>query len=127
MNKHKEQQKKKKERISRRRGRKEKEKVEEEEEEVRRNKEEEKGKRGIDFKSQLQGTVGANLREDNLGAGGKLLGGVANKLAPYEKKNLKNMGNDSKTEDQKKIKQNCFHRGYVRRCGYFGSRSRSLR
>ena len=33
--------------------------------------EEERGKRGNDFRVQLQGTEGANLREDNLGAGGK--------------------------------------------------------
>jgi hypothetical protein len=33
--------------------------------------EEERGKRGNDFRVQLQGTGGANLREDNLGAGGK--------------------------------------------------------
>ena len=37
------------------------------------------------------------------------------------------MGHDSKTEDQKRIKQNCFHRGYVRRCGYFVGRSDSRR
>ena len=31
----------------------------------------------------------------------------------------KTSGHDSKTEDQKRIKQNCFHRGYVRRCVLF--------
>ena len=44
--------------------------------------EEERGKRGNDLKGQLQGTGGANLREENLGDGGKYVGVVANKLAP---------------------------------------------
>ena len=48
-------------------------------------------------------------------------------LAEGEKTIRKSMDHDSKTGDQKRIKQNCFHRGYVRRCGYFGSRSRSRR
>ena len=39
----------------------------------------------------------------------------------------KTVNESKKTEDQKRIKQNCFHRGYVRRCAYFGSRSRSRR
>ena len=50
------------------------------------NKEEERGKRGNDFKGQLQGTGGASLREAHLGGGAKYVGVVANKLAQIEKK-----------------------------------------
>ena len=48
-------------------------------------------------------------------------------MAEDVKKSEKAWGRDSKTKDQKRIKTNCFHRGYVRRCAYFGILNRSRR
>ena len=67
------------------------------------------------------------MGEGSLGPGGKYCGVLANMLRKMKKRFVKTWGQYSKTEDQKKIKQNCFHRGYVRRCVYFAGRSDSRR